>query len=97
MLTVERFRERLERPNHPDWLLVGVDSRNESQLYIMVNGGIANINCDPIEQYPPEIKDCALNMVAQDELHLKPNEKSLRIGQGRTIYCYTLKTDGIKK
>lgn len=93
MLTVGKFKERLERPNHPDWLLVGVDSKNENQLYLLSNGGMNNINCAPIEQYAAEIKNCALNMVAQGQLHLNSNEKPLRIGQGRSIYSYTLKSD----
>lgn len=93
MLTVEKFKMRLERPNHPDWLLVGVDSKDENQLYLLSNGGMANINCAPIEQYAAEIEICALSMVAQGELHLKSNEKPLRIGQGRSIYSYTLKSD----
>lgn len=94
MLTIEQFKARIMHLNHPDRLHVGVDSKDENQLYLLSNGGIANINCVPIEQYPPEIKDCVQKMVAHGELHLKPNEKSLRIGQGRSIYCYTLKLDG---
>ncbi len=91
MLTVEKFKERLIRVNHPDWMSVGADIGDESQLYIVSNGGMNNINCFPIEHYPQEIKVCVLNMIAQDELHFKPNQKSLRIDQGRNIYCYTLK------
>jgi plasmid maintenance system antidote protein VapI len=94
MLTVEKFKAQLIRPNHPDWHHVGVDTKDKSQLYIIVNGGLGNINCARIEQYAPEIKVCVLNMVAQDELHLKPNNKSLRIGQGHRIYSYTLKSGG---
>jgi hypothetical protein len=93
MLTVENFRARLGRSNHPDWLHVGVDTKDESQLYIIVNGGMGNINCAPIELYATEIKNCALSMVAQGELHLEANEKPLRIGQGSSIYYYTLKSD----
>jgi len=93
MLTVEKFKARLERPNHPDWLHVGVDTIDESQLYIIVNGGMGNINCAPIEQYVAEIKNCAREMITQELLYLKPDGKSLRIGQGHSIYCYTLKLD----
>ncbi|MDO6486261.1 hypothetical protein Q4503_01030 [Colwellia sp. 6_MG-2023] len=63
MLTVEKFKNRLLRPNHHDCLHVGVDTKDESQLYIIVNGGMANINCDPIELYPLEIKACVLEMI----------------------------------
>jgi hypothetical protein len=93
MLTVEKFKARLIRPNHPDCLHVGVDTKDESQLYIIVNGGMANINCAPIELYPLEIKACALKMITQELLFLKVNEKSLRIGQSHSLYFYTLKSD----
>lgn len=32
-------------------------------------------------------------MITQEQLYLKPDEKSLRIGQGNSIYCYTLNVD----
>jgi hypothetical protein len=92
MLTVEQFKGRLLRPNHPDCLLVGVDANDDSQLYIVSNGGMANINCAPIELYAVEIKNCALEMVSQGELFLKKNEKSVRIGHGRSVYSYSLKS-----
>lgn len=93
MLTVENFKKRLIRIEHPDWLHVGVDTKDESQLYIIVNGGMGNINCAPIELYPPEIKNCSLEMITQKHLYLKANEKSLRIGHGHSLYCYTVKLD----
>jgi hypothetical protein len=93
MLTVENFKARLIRSNHPDALRIAVDVIDKSQLYIIVNGGIANINCEPIEQYAAEIKICALELITQGELYLNANEKQLRIGQGRSIYCYALKAD----
>lgn len=93
MLTVEKFKERLMRPNHPDWLLVGVDANDDSQLYILSNAGMANINCAPIELYAIEIKDCAQEMIAQGEFILKENEKSVRIGNGRSVYSYSLKAN----
>ena len=47
MLTVEKFKVSLIRPNHPDWLFVGVDSMDDSQLYILGNGGTSalGVNC----------------------------------------------------
>ncbi|WP_441004013.1 hypothetical protein [Pseudocolwellia agarivorans] len=93
MLTVEKFKERLIRVNHPDWMSVGVDSKDASQLYILVNGGMVNINCVPIERYSVEVKNYALEMIKQGELYLKAHEKSLRIGKGKCIYCYTVKLD----
>ena len=91
MLSVEQFKLRLIRPNHPDWLLVGVDASDDSQLYILSNGGMANINCAPIELYADEIKDCAREMISQGELLLKENEKSVRIGHTRSVYSYSIK------
>jgi hypothetical protein len=91
MLTVEKFKVRLKMPNHPDWLLVGVDSKDEKQLYLLSNGGMGNINCAPIEQYAAEIKTCAREMILLGELFLKENEKSVRIGHGRRVYSYSLK------
>jgi hypothetical protein len=93
MLSVEEFKVRLVRPNHPDWLLVGIDANDDSQLYILSNGGMANINCAPIELYAIEIKNCAQKMIAQGELSLKENEKSVRIGNGRSVYSYSLKSN----
>ncbi len=93
MLIVEKFKARLIGYNHHDALRIAVDVIDKSKLYIIVNGGIANINCEPIEQYAAEIKIYALEMITQGELYLKANEKPLRIGQGRSIYCYALKVD----
>ena len=92
MLTVKQFKARLIQSSHPDYLHVCVDSKDENQLYIIVNGGIANINCDPIESYAIEIKDCAQEMISLGELFLKENEKSVRIDHGRSVYSYSLKS-----
>jgi hypothetical protein len=92
MLNVEQFKKRLLRPNHPDWILVGIDTQDENQLYIASNGGMNNINCAPIENYLSEIKSCALELINEGHLYLKANAKSLRIGQGKSAYFYTLQT-----
>jgi len=92
MLKVEQFKMRLLRPNHPDWILVGIDTLDEKQLYIAGNGGMNNINCAPIENYLPEIKSCATELIDEGHLYLKANPKALRIGQGRSAYFYTLQT-----
>jgi hypothetical protein len=92
MLTQENFIKRIKQPNSPSWLHVGVDTQNENQLYIAVNGGMNNINCAPIETYLAEIKVCALVMIDEGELFLDKNPKPLRIAQGRSAYFYTLKT-----
>ena len=80
MLNVEQFKKRLLRPNHPDWILVGIDIQDKKQLYIASNGGMNNINCAPIENYLSEIKSCALELIDEGQLYLKANAKPLRIG-----------------
>mgnify|MGYP000125203819 CR=1 FL=1 len=92
MLTQESFIKRIKQPNSPSWLHVGVDTQDENQLYIAVNGGMNNINCAPIESYLTEIKACAVAMIDEGELFITKNAKPLRIGQGRSAYFYTLKT-----
>jgi hypothetical protein len=93
LLKIEELKTRLVRLNHPDALRIGVDFIDKNRLYIIVNEGIANINCDPIELYETEIKICVLEMITQGKLYLETNEKPLRIGQGRSIYCYAFKED----
>jgi len=68
MLTVERFKKRLGRPNHSDWLHVAVDANNVRQLYIVVNGGMGNTISTPIERYPPKIKENVVKMLSFGEL-----------------------------
>ena len=72
MLTQESFIKRIKQPNSPSWLHVGVDTQDEKQLYIAVNGGMNNINCAPIENYLSEIKSCALELIDEGHLYLKP-------------------------
>ena len=92
-ITVEQFNKRLKQPNHPDGLHVAVDSKDGRQLYIFINDGLANIKCDPIELYGTDIKNCVQLMITQGKLFVKDNEKSIRIGQGRSIYGFTLKAE----
>jgi hypothetical protein len=56
ILNIDSFLRQLGKPNPPDWLLVAVDCRNTKHLYLLTNGGLGNINCAPIEQYPAEMK-----------------------------------------
>jgi len=92
-ITVEQFNKRLKQPNHLDGLHVAVDSKDGRQLYIFINDGLANIKCDPIELYGTDIKNCVQLMITQGKLFVKDNEKSIRIGQGRSIYGFTLKAE----
>tara|TARA_B110000495_G_C22855458_1_gene498811 strand:- start:637 stop:828 length:192 start_codon:yes stop_codon:yes gene_type:complete len=63
MISVEKFKVCLKRPRYPDWLHIGVDANDKSQLYVLSNDGIANINCEPIESYAEEIKECVREMI----------------------------------
>lgn len=92
MLTVKKFISCLERPNHADALCVGVDSKGDTQLYILGNGGLGNINCAPIESFQEEIKTYVLEIISQSELYLKQDEKPVRIGHGKSIFSYALKS-----
>ena len=88
MLNIDSFLRRLGKPNHPGWLLVAVDCRNTKQLYLLTNGGLGNINCAPIDQYPAEIKACAQKMICDGVLYMKPNEYPLNIGAGKSVMAY---------
>jgi len=92
MLSVKKFISSLELPNHADALFVGVDSKDDKQLYVIGNGGLGNINCAPIESFQEEIKTHVLEMISQSELYLKQDEKPIRIGHGKSIYSYSLKS-----
>jgi len=85
MLTVEKFKARLKRPNNPDWLLVGVDSKDEKQLYLLSNDGMNNINCAPIEQYAAEIKTCAREMILLGELFLNKMKNQFAFAMGEVF------------
>lgn len=58
---------------------MGVDSKDESQLNIAVNGGMGNMICTSIERYLPEIKTCVLTMIDEGALYLYP-QKAFRRG-----------------
>jgi hypothetical protein len=57
MLTVEKFKKRLELSNQSNWKHVAVDASNANQFYIVGNGGMGNTLSAPIESYLPEIKE----------------------------------------
>jgi len=91
MLTVEDLLKRIKQPNNPSWLLVGVDSKDEGQLKIAVNGGMGNIICTSIDRYPPEIKACVLAMIDEGALYLESNVKPYQVSQTQSVFFYTLK------
>ena len=76
MLTVENFKERLERSNRSDRLHVAVEVNNANQLYIVGNGGMGNTISMPIERYLPEIKEWVIRQINSGEL-IKDEKKSL--------------------
>ena len=85
MLTIEKFKERLERSNRSDWLHVAVDSNNENQFYIVGNGGMGNTISMPIERYSPEIKEWVIRQANSGEL-IKDENKSLLLDRNILIH-----------
>lgn len=84
MLTIEKFKKRLERSNHSDWLRVVADANNEKQFYIVGNGGMGTTISAPIENYLPEIKECIISMINSGQLiqNEKPNlllDRNIRV------------------
>ncbi len=67
-LIVEKFKARLIRTNHPDWLHIAVDANNENQFYIVGNGGMGTTISASIESYLPEIKVSVISMINSEEL-----------------------------
>jgi hypothetical protein len=92
VLTVECFLKRIKQPNSPSWLAVGVDTQDDSNLYIAVNGGMNNINSAPIESYASEIKVCALNMIENGELYIAQNSQPYPVSNGCNVYFYCFQT-----
>ena len=78
MLTVEKFKERLGRPNRSDWLHVAVDAVNKAQFYIIVNGGMGTTLSAPIERYDPAIKAYIISMLNSGELVMDKERNLLR-------------------
>ena len=85
MLTVETFKERLERPNHSDSLYVAVDANNENQFYIVGNGGMGTTISASIGSNLSEIKECVISMINSGEL-IKDENKSLLLDRNILIY-----------
>jgi hypothetical protein len=77
MLTVERFKERLGRPNHSDWLHVAVDANNAKQFYILVSGGMGTMLSAPIERYDPAINAYIISMLNSGELVIDEEQNLL--------------------
>jgi len=85
MLTVEKFKKRLERSNRSDWLHVAVDANNANQFYIVGNGGMGNTISMPIERYLPEIKEWVISMVCDGEL-IMDEKKSLLLDRNILVH-----------
>jgi len=89
MLTVEKFKERLERANRSDWLHAAVDTNNENQFYIVGNGGMGNTISAPIENYLPEIKECVISMLNSGKL-IKVKKQNLLLDRNTWVYYLSL-------
>lgn len=91
MLTVEKFKERLEHSNRSDWLHVAVDANNENQFYIVGNGGMGNTISTPIERCLPEIKEWVIGMINSGEL-IKGEKKRLLLDRNTWVHFISLST-----
>ena len=85
MLTVEKFKERLERSNRSDWLHVVIDANNANQYYIVGNGGMGNTISAPIESYLPKIKEWVISQIDSGEL-IKDEKKSLLLDRNILVH-----------
>jgi hypothetical protein len=85
MLTVEKFKERLEQSNRSDWLHVAVDANNAKQFYIVGNGGMGNTMSMPIERYLPEIKEWVIRQINSGEL-IKDEKRSLLLDRNILVH-----------
>lgn len=89
MLTIEKFRERIERSNRSDWLHVAVDANNENQFYIVGNGGMGNTISMSIERYLPEIKEWVIRQINSGKL-TKDEKKSLLLDRNILVHYLSL-------
>ncbi|UUO22036.1 hypothetical protein FGD67_01605 [Colwellia sp. M166] len=89
MLTVKKFKGRLERSNRSDWLHVAIDANNAKQFYIVGNGGMGNTISAPIESYLPEIKEWVIRQINSGEL-IKDEKKSLLLDRNILIHYISL-------
>lgn len=89
MLTVENFKERLERSNRSDWLHVAVDANNANQFYIVGNGGMGNTISMPIERYLPKIKEWVISQIDSGEL-IKDEKKSLLLDRNILVHYLSI-------
>jgi hypothetical protein len=93
MLTLEQFKKRLCRVNHPNWLLVGVNLDDDDKLYVAVNSGQGNMNCAAIECFQSDIKTCVQGMILSGELYLEPHAEPYHFSQEIKVNFYTYKPD----
>lgn len=89
MLTVEKFKERIERSNRSDWLHIAVDANNAKQFYIVGNGGMGNTISMPIERYLPEIKEWLVRQITSCEL-IKDEKQSLLLDRNILVYYVSI-------
>jgi hypothetical protein len=85
MLTIDRFKMRLECSNQSNWLHIAVDANKESQFYILGNGGMGNTISAPIENYLPEIKEWVVRQINSGSL-IKNEKKSLLLDRNILVH-----------
>jgi hypothetical protein len=57
MLTVKKFKEKLGRSKHPDYLQAAFEANNTNQFYIVGIGGMGTTVSSPVKNFLPEIKE----------------------------------------
>ena len=96
MLMQDEFRTRvLEKNGTRNWA-VAVDYDNDMQFYMVSNGGMGNTITLEIEHYLPEIKACALEMVASGQL-VKNQESVLLLDSNQLVYFLSPAQKGQQK
>ena len=89
MLTAKEFKKRLARKNSPDWLHVAMDAEDNTQFYIVGNGGMGTTISMALERYPAEIKVCVMDMLSTGEL-IVDKKRNLLLDRNILIHYLSL-------
>ncbi|WP_299081137.1 hypothetical protein [uncultured Paraglaciecola sp.] len=89
MLTVKKFKEKLGRSKHPDYLQVAFDADNTNQFYIVGNGGMGTTVSAPVESFLPEIKEYVIATINSGGL-VKNEEASLLLDRNLLVHYLSL-------
>lgn len=89
MLTVKKFKEKLARSKHPNYLQVAFDANNTNQFYIIGNGGMGTTVSAPVESFLPEIKEYVITTINSGEL-VKNEEAVLLLDRNLVVHYLSL-------